>query len=207
MLLAVVVGALTALVPFIGFFRVGFNRVLQEDDRTGTGGKRARRVRQSLVVTQVGFAFSLLLAAGLLLASFIQLVRVNPGFRTDGIVTASISAPETKYPGSIQLETLMGRSLDVIRQTLGVLSAGATTTIPFGGDYNDSVMLAEGYVMRPGESVISPLRIVATPGYLETMGISLVRGRYFRESDNQNSPLVVIVDERLAHRFWANRDP
>jgi predicted permease len=207
MLLAIVVGVLTALLPFIGFLRVGFNRVLQEDDRTGTGGKVARRVRQSLVVTQIGFAFSLLLAAGLLLASFIQLVRVNPGFRTNGIVTASISAPGTKYPGSIQLETLMNRSLDVIRQTPGVLSAGATTTIPFGGDYNDSVMLAEGYVMRPGESVISPLRIVATPGYLETMGISLVRGRYFRESDNQNSPLVVMVDERLAHRFWANRDP
>jgi predicted permease len=207
MLMAIVVGALTGLLPFIGFLKVAFNSVLHEDDRAGTGSKGARRVRQGLVVTQIGFAFSLLLGAGLLLVSFRELLHVDPGFRTDGIVTASLSAAETKYPSSGQLQTLMNRSLDAIRQTPGVLSAGATTTIPFGGNYNDSVMLAEGYVMKPGESVISPLRIVATPGYLETMGISLVRGRYFRESDDQNSPLVVIVDERLAHKFWQNRDP
>lgn len=207
MVVATVVGILIGFVPFIGFLKDGVNNILQGGERTGTASKSAKRVRQSLVVTQISFAFSLLLGAGLLLVSFHQLLRVDPGFRTDGIVTASISVPEAKYRNSIQLQTLMSNSLDAIRQIPGALSAGATTTIPFGGDYNDSVMLAEDYVMKPGESVISPLRIVATPGYLETMGISLVHGRYFQDSDNQNSPLVVIVDERLARRFWPNRDP
>jgi len=207
MLLSIAVGTLAGLLPFIGFLKGGFNSVLKDDERIGTVGKRARHLRQGLVVAQIGFAFSLLMGAGLLLASFRQLLRVNPGFRTDGIVTASISAPEKKYPDSFQLKSLMNRSLNTIRQIPGVLSAGATTTIPFNGNYDDSVILAEGYVMRPGESVISPLRIVATPGYLETMNISLVRGRYFQESDDQNSPPVVIVDEKLARRFWPNRDP
>ena len=207
MLMAIVVGALTGVLPLIGLLKSGFNSVLQEDERTATGGRGARRARRTLVIAQIGFAFSLLMSAGLLLTSFRQLLRVDPGFRTDGIVTASLNAPQTKYPSSVQLQALMNRSLDAIRQTPGVLSAGATTTIPLGGHYDDSVIFAEGYVLRPGESVISPRRIVATPGYLETMGISLVRGRYFQERDDQNSPLVVVVDEQLARRFWPGRDP
>jgi len=206
-LMAITVGIATALLPFIGYVKTRFNLTQREDDRTGTGGRSARRVRQGLVVAQIGFAFALLTGGGLLLASFRQLLRVDPGFRTTGIVTASISAPENKYPGGAQLQTLVNRSLEAIRELPGVLSAGATTTIPFGGDYNDSVLLAEGYVMKPGESVVSPLRIVVTPGYLETMQIALVRGRYFQDSDNQNAPPVVIVDERLANRFWPKTDP
>jgi putative ABC transport system permease protein len=89
----------------------------------------------------------------------------------------------------------------------GVLSAGATTTIPLGGNYNNSVILAEGHAMQPGESVISPNRLAVTPGYLQTMGIALLRGRDFQDSDNQDSARVVIVDENLAQRFWPNRDP
>ena len=69
------------------------------------------------------------------------------------------------------------------------------------------MILAEGYLRKPSESVISPIRLSVTPGYLETMGIALVRGRYFRDSDDADSPLVVIVDEKLARRFWPDRDP
>jgi len=180
-----------------------------DDERTGTGtgGKSARRLRQGLVVAQIGFAFSLLVSAGLLLASFRQLLMVEPGFRIDGIVTASVNAPQAKYRDPVQLQMLMNRSLDAIRRTPSVLSAGTTTTIPLGGDYDDSVILAEGYAMKRGESVISPRRLSVTPGYLETLGVSLLRGRYFQDSDARNSTPVVIVDERLAHRFWSNHDP
>jgi putative ABC transport system permease protein len=101
----------------------------------------------------------------------------------------------------------MNRSLDAIRGTPGVISAGATTVIPLGGEYDNSVILAEGYSMKPGESVISPHRVIVTPGYLETMGVSLLHGRYFQDSDDRNSPRVLIVDENLAKKFWPNRDP
>ena len=101
----------------------------------------------------------------------------------------------------------MKRMLASIRETPGVVSAGAKTVIPLGGNYNDGVILAEGHTMTSGESVISPNQLDVTPGYLETMGISLVKGRYFLESDNPDSPPVVIVDQHLAKRFWPNRDP
>jgi putative ABC transport system permease protein len=206
-LMAAGAGVLISVLSVFGFAKQGLQEVLRDDDRTGTGGKGTRRVRQSLVVAQIAFAFSLLFGAGLLLASFRQLLDVNPGFRTKGIVTASVSAPEAKYSDPMQRQALMNRALGSIRGTPGVISAGATTAIPLGGDFNNSVILAEGHTMQTGESVISPTRLEVTPGYLETMGIPLLRGRYFQDSDDRNSPLVVIVDERLAERFWPHRDP
>jgi len=206
-LMALATSILISALSLIGFSRKEFHELLRDDGRTGSVGRSTRRVRQSLVVAQISFAFLLLFAAGLLLASFRQLLGVNPGFRTKGIVTASVSAPAAKYSDPIQLQGLVNRSLEAIRRTPGVISAGATSTIPLGGDYNNSVILAEGYDMKPGESVISPSRLQVTPGYLETMGVSLLQGRYFQESDNQNSPPVVIVDEHLAERFWPHRDP
>jgi predicted permease len=205
-LMALGASALISSLSLVGLSKRGFHSILRDDERTGTAGK-VRPVRRGLVVAQIGFAFSLLVGAGLLLASFRELLRVDPGFRTNGILTASVSAPESRYGEAGQLNGLMSRSLDATRQIPGVISAGATTTIPLGGDYDDSVILAEGYVMKPGESVVSPRRVSVTPGYLETMGISLVSGRYFRESDNRNAPPAVIVDEKLAQRFWGGRDP
>jgi len=206
-LLTLIVAVGSAIVPFVTYTGRALTIAQRETERTGTSGKSIRRLRQGFVVTQIGFAFALLMCATLLLVSFRRLVEVNPGFRTARIVTASVSALASRYASGTQLQSLMYRSLEEIRATPGVLSSGATTTIPFGGDYNDSVMLAEGYVMKPGESLVSPLRISVTPGYLETMQIRLVRGRYFLDSDKESSPPVVIVDERLAQKFWPNKDP
>ncbi|HLZ39461.1 MAG TPA: ABC transporter permease [Candidatus Sulfotelmatobacter sp.] len=206
-LMTLALGVLISALALAGLSVKKFHGVLRDDERTGTGARSNRRVRQSLVVAQIGFAFALLSGAGLLLASFRELLRVDPGFRSQGIITASISAPETKYRDSLQLKSLMDRSLDAIGRTPRVVSVGATTTIPLGGDYNDSVILAEGYEMKPGESVISPRQVSVTPGYMETMGIGLLSGRYFRQSDDRSSPPVILVDEHLAQRFWPGRDP
>ena len=205
LLMAIGASVLLSSLSIAGISIRGFHNFLRDSERTGTAAK-ARPVRQGLVVAQIGFAFALLVGAGLLLASFRELLRVDPGYRTDNILTASLSAPRSKYSDP-QLDMLVSRSLEAVRRTAGVVSAGASTVIPLGGQYENSVILAEGYVMKQGESVISPIRLSVTPGYLETMGVSLVRGRYFRDSDDVHSPLVVIVDEKLAKRFWTDRDP
>ena len=127
-LMAAAAGVLITVLSMLGFPKQALQEVLREDERTGSGSKSTRRVRQGLVVAQIGFAFSLLFGAGLLLASFRQLLDVNPGFRTKGIVTASISAPDTKYKDPVQQRALMNRALQSIRQMPGVVSAGATTT-------------------------------------------------------------------------------
>lgn len=99
------------------------------------------------------------------------------------------------------------RVLARVRALPGVETAGATSSLPFSGNNSSSVILAEGYVMAPGESAISPNMIEATPGYFEAMRIPLIRGRYFTDADTEDAPKVVIVDERLARKFWPDTDP
>jgi predicted permease len=205
-LMAIGASAMLSSLSVVAISIRGFHNFLRDGERAATTAK-ARPVRQGLVVAQIGFAFALLVGAGLLLASFRRLLNVDPGYRTENIVTASLSAPNNKYNADAQRELLMRRSLEAVRGIPGIVSVGASTGVPLGGDYNNSVILAEGYVMKQGESVISPIRLSVTPGYLETMGIALVRGRYFRDSDDAHSPLVVIVDESMARRFWPDRDP
>ena len=198
---------------FVGFFpvasasKIGINDALHEDGRAGTTGKKTRSVRQLLVAAQIGFAFALLTGAALFLASFQRLLQVDPGFRPEGVMTASLALPRSKYAKPADWRMFTNRALPAVRAIPGVVLAGATDIIPLGGDHNDSVILAEGFQMRPGESIISPLNMAVTPGYFETMSIPIVRGRSFEERDNETAPRVVIVDERLAEHFWPNADP
>ena len=204
---AALVGIIIGVIPSLQVMRAGANEVLREASRGGTSGKRARRVRQILVVAQVGLAFVLLAGAGLILASFRQLLRVDPGFDVHGVITASTSVPDTLYPKPAQARELLARALEAIRAIPGVTAAGATTTIPWGGSHNDSVILAEGYLMKPGESLISPEQVTVTPGYFEAMHISMLAGRPFDGRDTDTAPGAIIVDERLARHFWPGTNP
>lgn len=94
------------------------------------------------------------------------------------------------------------RHSQTIRNFPGVVNAGGTTIIPLSGNHSDSVIIAEGYQMKADESLVSPMQITITPGYFEAMGTPLVRGRYYNDHDNDSGPGVVIIDERLAQRFW-----
>jgi predicted permease len=205
--LSVAAGLFVALFPLASVSKIGISDALHEDSRTGTTGKKTRSVRQLLVAAQIGFAFALLMGAALFLASFRRLLQVDPGFRPEGVVTASVSLPRSKYAKREDWRNFLNRALPAVRAIPGVSQAGATNVIPLGGDHNDEVVLAEGYEMKPGESIISPLMMDVTPGYFEAMGISMVQGRSFDERDNETAPRSVIVDERLAKHFWPDRNP
>jgi len=200
-------GLFVGLFPLAAISRIDINDALHEESRTGTSGKKSRRVRQALVTAQIAFAVALLMGAGLFLASFRLLLHVDPGFNPNGVISASIALPRARYSKPEASRDFMNRALSAIRVIPGVSFAGATEAIPLGNNHNDSVILAEGYQMKPGESLISPLRISVTPGYFEAMGISMVRGRAFDDRDSQTTPRVIIVDERLARHFWPNGDP
>jgi len=149
----------------------------------------------------------LLIGAGLLLASFQRILAVRPGFDASHVMTGVVSPPASRYKEDAQLIAFWNRLLDGVRALPGVQAAAAVGSIPMGGDYSDSVILAEGYTMAPGESLISPYNTTVTPGYFETMSIPVKRGRVFAASDDERAPKVVIVDERLAARFWKDADP
>ncbi len=203
---ALVVGALLALIPVVRMVRMNLSDIVHQEGRTSTGGRGAALLRKTLVVAQVSFALVLLIGAGLLLASFRRVIAIDPGFRPQSVVTASVSLPATRYAKETDMVAFHERALAGIRSIGGVETAGATSVIPFGGSYNDSVIMAEGYQMAPGESVISPARTEVTPGYFETMGIPLLSGRLFDEGDDGTAGNVVLVDEMLAKKFWPDSD-
>ena len=205
--LSVVLGLVVGVVPALQLAGVNLNKVLREDGRTGTASRGARYMRRGLVVAQVALAFVLLIGAGLLLASFRQLLGVDPGFRAEHVVTGRVSPLETHYPDDAALRSYVTRALDRVRVVPGVEAAGVTSFLPFSWDGNSSVIIPEGYVMSPGESVVSPNRLHVTDGYLEALRVPLKRGRFFTSSDTESAPKVIIVDEQLAKKFWPKTDP
>jgi predicted permease len=202
-LLVFLVGLGVGLLPVIALRRANLGQIIREEGRSGTASRGARMVRRALVTSQVAFALILLVGAGLLLASFQRVLAIDPGFRTEGVLTGSFSLPETRYADPAALRTAMERVLDRVRALPGIEAAGVTSSVPFGGDYSDGVILALGYQMAPGESLISPNRLIVSDGYFEAMNISLVEGRVFDQRDGEQ-PRTIIVDERLARKFWPN---
>jgi hypothetical protein len=180
---------------------------LKDGSRTGPTGTRTRQLRQALVVAEIAFAFLLGTAAGLLLASFRNLLAADPGFNAASVLTASFSAPRSTYKGEPELRILMSRMLGSLKAITGVTGVGATTTIPLGGDYDDGVIIAEGHRAKPGESLISPHQINVTPGFFPAMNIPLVRGRDFDDRDKEGVTPVILIDEKLAHHFWPDGNP
>lgn len=205
--LVALVGLAIGGIPLAYVLRANINEVLRQEGRPGTATRGARLVRYSLVAAEVALAFLLLVGAGLLLESFQRVLSINPGFEPRGVLTASISMPESRYRDDAAIVAFLDRALAAVRALPGVKNAGVTNSIPFGGSYSDSAIMAEGYALSPGESIIAPNRMVISPGYLEAMGVSLVRGRYFDQHDKTGIPRVAIVDQELARRFWKGRDP
>ena len=206
MALAVAVGIVTGAIPLARLSRANLHDVMRDAGRSGTAGLGAGRLRRLLATAQVALAFVLLIGAGLLLASFRAVLAIDPGFEPAGVLTASITLPASAYRDGAALTQITGRLLERTRALPGVGAAGLTTTIPFGGNYSSSVIVAEESEPTPGESVVAPHMITASDGYFEAMHIPLVRGRYFDSRDAATAPPVVIVDERLARRFWPGRD-
>jgi predicted permease len=205
--LALVLGLVVGAVPALHLMRMNLGGALRDDSRTGTAGRGARYVRRGLVVAEVSLAFVLLIGAGLLLASFRQLLRVDPGFAPEHVLTGRVSPLQAKYPGGAALQSYTSRALERIRALPGVVSAGVSSYLPFSTHGSSSVIMAEGHVMAPGESIVSPHQLWVTPGYLETLRVPLKHGRYFAESDAPPAPPGVIVDEQLARKFWPNANP
>ncbi|MGH9347269.1 MAG: ABC transporter permease [Vicinamibacterales bacterium] len=205
--ITLVVGAGVALLPLIDMRRANLAEVMRQEGRAGTSSRGARLLRRALVTAQVAFAFMLLVGAGLLLASFRAILDVNPGFQPGGVLTGRISLPVTSYPENGQVVATIQRMRERVSAVPGVVAAGFSTSAPLTESYSDSVIFAEGYVTAPGESLISPARNVVSRGYFEALRILVRRGRAIDERDTATSPPVIVIDERLANKFWAGQDP
>jgi predicted permease len=200
--LVALVGAVMAALPVGALRRTNIAQVVREEGRSGTPTRKARFIRRALVTSQVAFALMLLIGAGVMVSSLQRILALDPGFRGEGVITGLISLPASRYPEDSNLRSVAARLLERVRALPGVQAAGFSTIIPFSGNNSDSVILAEGYQMAPGESVISPFQVSVSDGYFETMGARLIAGRFFNQGDTEERRKVIVVDERLAQKFW-----
>jgi predicted permease len=204
---AVGIGLVLGLIPVVATLSTNVLGVLREEGRTSTTGRGAQSLRRVLVVTQVGCAFLLLIGAGLLFASFRKVLEVDPGFTTTGVLTGEVSLPSARYADAEAFGRFTREAVRRVRNLPGVKAAGATDSLPLGNSASASAILAEGYKARPGESLLAPAEVRISDGYFEAIGAKLVAGRFFTERDAAGATRAIIVDDRLARRFWPDQDP
>jgi predicted permease len=204
---AAVIGLALGLIPVAATLSVNMLGVLREEGRSATTGRGAQTLRRGLVIAQVAFAFVLLIGAGLLFASFRKVLAVDPGYTIDGVLTGAVSLPEARYADDAARRRFTTEALRRVRTLPGVTAVGATDSLPLGNSASASAILAEGYKAQPGESFLAPAEVRISDGYLEAIGARLVAGRFFTERDTEGAMRTIIVDDRLARRFWPDQNP
>jgi putative ABC transport system permease protein len=203
---SVVTGIAFGLAPAFQTSTANLHDTLKEGGRSGRLGVR-RGLRNALVVFEMAVAVIVLVGAGLLLRSFMQVQRVNPGFQPSGVLSMLVSLPVNKYKEPAQRAAFDRQLLEEVRGVAGVRSAATITTLPMSGWNQSGSFRIEGRQVAPGDSAPHGDRWMASDNYFETMGIPLVKGRYFDARDTADAPGVAIVSEKLAQKYWPGEDP
>src|SRR5581483_9558588 len=164
------------------------------------------RMRDLLVVAEIASCLVLLIAAGLLLRSFAQLQQVNPGFRTDHILTMQLSLPQTRYSG-FKVALFYKQLVENVKGLPGVQSAGICRFLPLSGADASANFQIEGQPpLGTADQPRAKFR-AASAGYFESLGTRLVQGRFLDSTDDERSPKVVVINEIAAKRYWPNLNP
>ncbi len=203
-------GLLAALVvSFVGLagaIRLDLAGVLRGAGRSGDDAPR-RRVRRLLVVSEVALGTVLLVGAGLLVRSFLELQRIDPGFRAERVLTFRLGMPGTRYPDREAVVAFARGLEERLRALPGVEAVGEVSTLPYDDAPNWSTPYAFDGVDEKSRGGREADSRSVSPGWFETVGAQLVAGRTFAESDDGKGRPVVIVDDRLAEKAWPGRDP
>ena len=202
--ISLLTGFLFGLAPAWQLSKPNLQLALKANDRsvTGTG-----RLRGLLVVSEIALALVILIGAGLLLKSFVRLLNVSPGFEAGHLITMMVPAAGVKYEQEESVRQFYGQVLERVSKVPGVETAGVVSNLPLSGNGDRiSVHIEEKPLPNPADAP-SLERYGVSPDYLRTMRIPVLRGRGFTKQDNVNAPLVVMISETAARKFWPGEDP
>jgi putative ABC transport system permease protein len=206
LLVSLATGLLFGLAPALQMARTDLHESLKEGGRS-VGHRSSLALRRGLVISTVALALTLLIGAGLLIRSFARVVGVDPGFQPHNLLVFNVSLPQAKYPNDTVRDQVLLRINEALNTTPGVVSAGGTSNIPFGGNWSTASFNVEGYQVPPNTpSPWGDMRLV-TPTFFGTVRAPLLAGRQFTAADRAGAPAVCIVDEELVHRYWPHSDP
>ncbi len=207
LLVSFVAGIIIGIMPALQFTRTSVSETLKQGSGRTGGSSMKQHTRKALVISEVALSLVLLIGAGLMIRSFWNLQHVDPGFDTSNALTMSVVLTPTRYSEPHQQLAFLDRAMEQIRAVPGVVSVGATTTIPLSGGGSTQPFSIEG---RPtgtiAEQPMAQTRYISTD-YFRAIGIPLRQGRVFSDQDRDKSVPVVIISEAMARRFWPGENP
>jgi putative ABC transport system permease protein len=206
-LMTIGTGLLFGFMPAIQLSSSDLNGTLKEGGRSVTGAGGGNRTRSALVIAEVALSLILLAGAGLLSATLMRLQKVDPGFDSSNVLTAETSLPESKYKTDAQQTAFYDLMLDKVRAIPGVIDAAAVSILPLSGNTMVISLALEGEPRGNGiPTAHGEMLDVVTPDFFSVMKIPLVAGRFFSAQED-STPLVVIVNQALARKYWPGQNP
>jgi putative ABC transport system permease protein len=204
--LTIITGLLFGIAPAWRISNSELNDVLKLAGRSSASGMRSG-FRNALAATELAFATILLIGAGLLIQSFVQLQRVHIGFESRDLMTFQLAPPTAKYPLNTKAPLFYRALLDSLRSVPGVRAASISSGLPFGaGNYTRTPMFTKGASTLPPDAAVPIDWRIVSPGFFKSMSIPMLRGRDFTDADGPGS-LVTVVSQDTARKFWGDADP
>ena len=195
-----VVAVLLGLIPALSASRTRLNEALHQAGRSSTLGRNSRRLLRSLTAIEVALALVLTSGAGLMISSLGRLLRMNPGFETDNVLTVQVPATGRKFQTEARQKQVYADVLERIERIPGVRAAGFVNVLPLTGAEVTTRIFVDG---RAERDPIELRMYAVSPGYFRAMGVRLMEGRIFSDYDgNSNGPWPVIVNEVFARHYW-----
>lgn len=199
-------GVLFGLAPALQASRPNLTRSLREGSRGSTAGTRRGRLRSTLVISELAMALVLMISAGLLVKSAIGLQRTPLGFDPDHLITLRLALPVAEYPDTARVVGFYERVIERLRAVPQVRLAAAARCTPLTCGLGTAYSVEGQAEPDPGQRPVTQYRSV-TPGFVETLGLRVVRGRDLDERDRSGAPRVMLINETLAKRHWPDSNP
>jgi len=200
-------GIASGLVPALQASRVNLSDALKENARGSSEGVQRNRLRSFLVASEFALALTLLIAAGLMIRSFVALESVDPGFNPHGVLSMIVPIAGSNEADPGRRSIFYQQMIERVRTVPGVESAAGINHLPIAGDLWDRDFVIEGRPTPAPTDVPDATYRVATPGYFRTMGIRLLQGRDISATDTATAPPVVVINETMARTYWPNQNP
>jgi len=202
--ISVVTALLTGIIPLANATQLALSGELREGGRGSTVGRGRLRWRQALVAIEVALAVVLVAGAGLMIRTVRNLLNVDPGFHADGVLTMRISTPQVFYPDSVRVIAFWDDLQRRVAALPGVKRVAAVRLLPLATEMGDWGLGIEGYTPPPGQGAPGDWQIV-TPGYFETMGLTVREGRTLNSGDDMQAPLAMVVNRAFEKQYFAGR--
>jgi predicted permease len=203
--LAALASVLSGVLPAWRSSNVPASEALKDESSSISGSSHNRRLLSGLVVAQISLSLALLVISGLFLQTLRNLSAGDPGFRQDHVLTASVGLATAGY-SSDEVDAISHKILDRVAGLPTVTVASLTDWMPMNISRKTDDAYPEGYAPRPHES-LEVLHAEVTPRYFETLDVPILEGRDFAQYDDRKAPVVAIVDQTAAQRFWPGQDP